>query len=179
MAELTSLQIRKLADTSEGTRVLGFDPFTGEKRLINPETGAPEPWPLLGVEIVGDAPERTHVPTGWVQKGAAEGWLVLENPQPVHRPGGPPEDLWRLTHTFVHADAIIIRTLDGDVRYKVTKQPDKYADDSTVEDGGRKLEDGLKFTPNTLDPDTEVTGDLYAAGQTRIDWFYELELDNA
>lgn len=158
MAELTSLSVRKLADKSEGTRVEGFDPFTGERRLINPETGAAEPWPLLGVAIEGDCPERTAVPTSWVQKAVAEGWVTLEGDKPVHRPGGPVENVWATTHTFVHADALVIHTVDGDVRFKITKNPDKFVDSN--------------------DPEEKVTDEHYESGQTRVDWFYELELES-
>lgn len=173
MAELERLVVRKLADTSEGTRVERFDQITGERVLVNPETNAVEPWPLAGVRIeTEEPPARTQVPTSWVAKGVAEGWVLLEGEKVVHRPGGTPDNKWAPTHTFTHADAIILDTVDGQVRYKVTHQPDKYADDS--EATGEKRLPG----ENSLSNDTPVTDDLYEAGQTRVDWFYELELDN-
>lgn len=181
MAETTlePLSVRKLADKSVGTRVSRFDPETGERILVNPETNAAEPWPLAGVEIVDEAPRYTRVPVSWVAKGRAEGWITLEGEEVVHRPGGPVENLWGTTHTFVHADALVIHTVDGDVRYEVVHQPDKYADDSTVENDGKKSENGLvEGTPNTLSPDTKVTDEHYANGDTRIDWFYGLELED-
>jgi hypothetical protein len=121
-----SLRVRKLADYSVGTRVRRFNPDTGEPHLVNPETGQPEPWPLLGLEIEGEPPSECSVPTSWVTRGSAEGWLEVVKPSVVHRPGGPPEDPWRVTHTFPHAEAIILKCLDGDVRYDVVRQPDKY-----------------------------------------------------
>jgi hypothetical protein len=157
------LHIRKLADTSSGTRVKRFNQDTGEPYLLNPETGQAEPWPLLGVEVVGDAPQVTRVPTSWVTRGVAEGWLELVNGRMEHRPGGPPEDPWKVTHSFQHADAIRFKTVDGEpeVVYNVTHQPDKYADDG----------DGLS------DDVTPVTDQMYREGNTRVDWFYDLALD--
>jgi hypothetical protein len=152
----TVLTVRKLADTSAGTRVNRYDQITGEKVLVNPDTGAVEPWPLAGVEIVGEVPEQTSVPTGWVAKAKAEGWVTVEGETVVHRPGGSPDNLWGTTHTFLHADSITIHTVDGDVKYNVVHQPDKY-----VEDGS---------------DDDEVTDEIYQAGETRVDWFYGLEL---
>lgn len=156
------LVIRKLADKSSGERVVKYDPDTGVKKLINPATpgDAHEPWPLAGVQIV-DAPDRCSVPTGWVNKGMAEGWLELEGPKVVSRPAGPAHDPHSGTHQFIHAEALVIHTVDGDVRYRVVHQPDKYA---TSPD------------PNTpADDDTPVTPEGYAAGETRVDWFYGLQ----
>lgn len=167
-AEVGQLVVRKLADRSEQERVVRFDPMTGEKILVNPENSNPddladvqnwthEPWPLAGVAIVGDAPARCHIPTHFAAGAAAEGWLTLEGEQLVHRPGGPPEEPWRTTHTFVHGEALVIHTTDGDVRYRVVQQPDKYVDSD--------------------DPKEKVTDEKYAAGETRVDWFYDCELE--
>jgi hypothetical protein len=103
-------------------------------------------WPLAGVEVI-EAPEVTRA---W-----AEGFVTLENPRMVRRPGGPPHDLERVTHEFLQADAIVIHGRDGDVRYRVVHQPDKY-----VADG---------------DDDTPMTPEHYAVGNSRVDWFYGLE----
>jgi hypothetical protein len=154
---MTSLTVRKLADTSSGTRVKGCDPFTGEPCLVNPETGRHEPWPLAGVEIVGGPPDEITVSTKFVQQGVYEGWVTVEGVKIVHRPGGPPGDVWTTTHTFTHLDAITLHTINGDVRYVVTHQPDKYADPG--------------------DDDTPVTDAVYTSGATRVDWFYELKLE--
>src|SRR4051794_9879076 len=104
------LRIRKIADKTAGERVRRFNAETGEPFLINPATGDPEPWPLLGLEVVdsngakSDPPKNTRVPTKWVVRGSAEGWLTLVGERLVHRPGGPVEDPYRITHTFTHAD---------------------------------------------------------------------------
>lgn len=134
MAE--TLSIHKIADKTSGERVARFDPETGERRLLNPATPGDEhePWPLAGVEFVGDPPSETRVPTGYVDNARREGWIVLEGARPVVRPGGPPEDPYRvdpakgIPHVFVHADAMVFKTVHGDVRYSVTRNPDKWHD---------------------------------------------------
>ena len=153
------LRVRKLADRSEGERIVRYDPETGEKKLVNPHTegDAHEPWPLLGLVIEGDPPATCRVPMSFVQLGVDEGWIELDNPRPAHRPGGPPANPWKVTHTFIHADAIVLKTIDGDVRYRVTHQPDKYVDGN--------------------DAAELVTDEKYAAGDTRVDWFYGVALE--
>lgn len=131
-------------------------------RILADKTGGPPPegmpWPIAGLRIEGDAPNACTLPTTFVSKRKADGVLTLDGERVVHRPGGPPEDLWRVTHTFVHADAIVLHTVDGDVRYRVTHQPDKYVDGGADQDA--------------------VTDELYAAGETRVDWFYGVELED-
>lgn len=137
---ITPLHIRKHADRSEGERVARFHPVTGERMLVKPETVASEdfdyekmeaePWPLAGITLEHDEPPaRTRVPTRWIMGLKSLGLVALENEEVVHRSGGPPENPWGFTHTFVHADAIIFKTLDGDIRYRVTEQPDKWPED--------------------------------------------------
>lgn len=161
--------VRKVADRSEGERIrvpvtqsvelpdgTVVEQATGVHKLVDPTTPGDghEPWPLLGVRV-DDPPDTCRVPTSWVSRAAAEGWLTLVNPRVVHRPGGPPHDAWAVTHTFVHADALVLDTLEGELRYAVIHQPDKY-----VADG---------------DDDTAMTPEHYAAGNSRVDWFYEIE----
>lgn len=125
MAEM--LMIRKLADKSSGERITRFDPETGEKYLLNPANGAREGWPLAGIKIENDGPPKeTSVSTSFVSTGISEGWLVAENGRPVHRPGGNADNPWLKTHTFVHYDRLVMKTVDGDVAYRVVEQPDKY-----------------------------------------------------
>lgn len=156
-ARVAGLRIRKLADTSVGERVVRYDPDTGEKYLANPATGQREPWPLKGVQIVGEPGALVVFSTGLVARGRREGWIRLEGEQPAHRPGGPDDDRWRVSHTFLHADVIVILAVDGEVRYRVVHQPDKYAED---------------------DDATEVTDDVYKSGKTRVDHFYLGELED-
>lgn len=155
------LRITKLADRSAGTRETRFDPTTGQKYLHNPATGGAEPWPLAGIRVEGvngdPCPAVIGVGTTVVDTGRAEGWIDVEGEQVVHRPGGPAEDRWRVTHTFRHYDTLIFKTADGDLRYRVTHQPDKYAVD---------------------DDETPVTDEVYADGGTRVDWFYRAELED-
>lgn len=152
------LQIRKLADRSSGDRVARYDPVTGAKKLVNPDTPGDdhEPWPLLGIQLLDDPPLRScRVSTGMVAQGQHEGWIEVEGGEMVHRPGGPASDPWRLTHSFRQADAIVFKTVDGDVRYEVVRNPDKFVAGSDTD---------------------EVTDQIYAAGETVVDKFYDLRL---
>lgn len=136
-------------------------------KLAEETGGEMLPRPLAGVRLK-DAPPLATVPTKVVSAGVAEGWASLVGERVVHRPGGPASNPWLHTHTFQHADAIVFHTLDGDVTYRVTHQPDKYADygQATSPDAVEEFDS---------DDDTPVTADMYAAGATRIDWFYGIE----
>jgi hypothetical protein len=164
MTQYKSLRVQKVADKSGGERIKRFDQDTGSPYLLNPATGQAEPWPLLGLEVVDETnarvepPKFTRVPSKWVVRGVAEGWLTLVGVRLEHRPGGPPEDPYRVTHTFTHADEVVLKTTPDqpDIRYQVTHQPDKY------------VEGGTDKTP--------VTPEVYAAGDTRVDHWYGLRL---
>lgn len=136
------LKLRRLADRT--------DPAS---RAADLPGAPPGTWPLAGVELL-DAPELTEVPVRVVDRGRAEGWITVEDEQVVHRPGGPPSDLWRVTHTFRHYEAV---TICG-VRYVVTHQPDKYADPG--------------------DDATPVTDEVYQSGATRVDHFYGMQRED-
>jgi len=168
------LAIRKVADKSEGERVpmliappnaiehledgsAVVDHSLCERRLVNPDTPGydHEPWPLLGIQIDNDKPPKKAIlSTSYVAQARDEGWIEVRGEKIVHKPAGPAANPWANTHTFVQLDAIILKTVDGDVRYRVVHNPDKY-DDETGEP-----------TDNAGDPTTHV------------DWFYGLELDN-
>lgn len=139
------LTIRKVADRTAGDRIRRFDPETGEPFLVNPTTGAAEPWPLAGVQIEneGGAPMETTVSPQFIRRGVAEGWIEVAGDQVVFRPGGTEDDPWKTTHTFIHYDAIVLKTLEGDVRYRVTENPDKW-------------HSGPEGTDVVGDPDAEV-----------------------
>jgi len=72
-------------------------------------------------------------------------------------------------HVFSHYTYLTFHMVDGDYRYKVVHQPDKYADYSvaTHPDQVEAFEG---------DDTTPVTDEVYDAGATRVDWFYGLEL---
>jgi hypothetical protein len=159
---VVALSIRKVADKSVGSRVRRYDPVTGQPKLVNPDTPGEEhePWPLAGVEFVGDPPEQTTVATRYVDNAIAQGWATRVNERPVVRPAGPTMGDWNSSHSgsphvFLHADEVVFHTTSGDVRYKVTHQPDKY-----VADGNER---------------TKMTADHYEAGNSRVDHFYGLE----
>lgn len=166
--------MRKLADRSDGEeRVTRFDPETGQKFLACPKTGEPKPYPFAGLAIEGDAPQLTRLPTTFVNRGIQEGWIEVENQQVWYRPSGPAATSWSTPpHAFMHCDVIVLKTVDGDVRYRVTHQPDKYVDERTFEPHDRE-------TP-LVDPENDValvTDGHYAAGQTAVHWFYDVELE--
>lgn len=153
---MPGLTIHKLADASV-PRVKRFDPDTGESYLADPVTGQPSPRTLTGIRLE-DPPDKVRVSTTVINNAVAEGWVTLENPEAVMRPAGATQDQMFSTHTgaphfFQHADAVVFHTVDGDIRYKVDHQPDKYH-----ADGDKK----------------KVTAAAYAEGQTRVDHFYDL-----
>lgn len=160
------LRVRLLPDKTTENRVQRWNPETGETYLTDPGTWRREdpstwvdkPWPLLGMAVIGDPPAACNVSTAFVERGIAGGWIELEGEHIVHRPGGPADRQWKVTHTFTHADALVLKTVDGDVRYRVVHQPDKYAHHDSADD------------------DTPVLPEDYAAGATRVDHFYGLEL---
>lgn len=134
------LKIRKLADKSSGTRIKQYHPYSGQSILVNPETpgNEHEPWPFLGIKIEGELPEETAVSTTFVDRGIAEGWLKLENPRIVHEAGGPSNNPWTVTHTFKQADAVVLDTVDGEIRYVVRTQPGKW--DDANEPSGKRVD---------------------------------------
>lgn len=167
---MPGLRIHKVADKSVGRRVVMVDE-EGERKLVNPDTPGEEhePWPLVGVRLL-PGPEACGISTTVVEQGITEGWLTAEAARTVARPGGPPGDAWRpdKVHLFRHADALVFHTLDGDVRFLVTHQPDKYADhgEATFPDQVAEFD---------ADDETPVTDEMYAAGATRVDWFYGIQ----
>jgi hypothetical protein len=106
--------------------------------------------------------------TQQVVQGQIEGWLSTAGARVVVRPAGPAENPTLLNHTFTHYDTLTIHTLDGDVEFKVTHQPDKYADYAEASDP-----DAVKEFKG--DDKTPVTDEMYAAGATRVDHFYEMK----
>src|SRR3990167_10293322 len=141
---LQGFRVRKLADKSSGVREKRYDPVTGDSYLVEPEnwdlydknTWVNTPWPSLGVVIEGELPKKSALNTGFVNKAVAEGWAELENRRIVHRPGGPEDDPWRVTHTFVQADSITFHFADGDVKYNVLESPDNYPEEKNDFDEG-------------------------------------------
>lgn len=183
---MQGLLVRKLADKSDGERIEvpileqlelangeTVQVLTGRSKLVNPNTPGVEheAWPSAGVRLES-APDETRLPTSFVDNAVSEGWAERVNEKLVRRPAGPADRTTASWHIFMQCDAIIFHTVDGDVRYKVVHQPDKYADDSAVD--GR----GAQVTENTHDSSTPVTHDIYSAGETRVDWFYGVEKED-
>jgi hypothetical protein len=166
------LRVRKVADRNSPHTVVN-DPNTGRAVIISTETGREEPRKLLGVRPEGEAPDETTVGTGFIQRAQAEGWAELVNPRVVYRPSGPADRRWDAAfppHTFVHADAVVFHFMDGDVRYDVVHQPDKYVASAT-EYKGKTIDTVPDFS---LD-DEPVTDQVYSDGRTRVDNFYGLK----
>jgi hypothetical protein len=159
-----NLAIRKLAD-QDADRVKLFDPFTGQSLLYEPADAEvlssqlrealsgfeTSPRPLLGITVEGETPQETKLGERFIANGRAEGWIEVEGEEIVHRSSGPPENPWGTpAHTFVHLDTIILKTVDGDVRYTVTENPDKWPE--------------------------EKDGEAGFGGEVR--WYYEVELES-
>ena len=106
--------------------------------------------PFLGIRI-SSPPKRTSMSTSYVNTAVREGWLTLVKESLAHRPGGTTNNPWATTHTFIHAQKLVFSTLDGDITYRVTAQPDKY-------------HPGKKGTDSVGDPSAEIRH------------YYELEL---
>ena len=125
-----------------------------------PEPAAGEAWPLAGVDIL-DPPLLAKVPTSFVDRASLEGWVTVEGARVVVKPGGPPTDPWRpdKVHTFRHLDAFTIHAATGPVRYRVTRQPDKYTA------GG---------DPVPAEPAHLAVGDP----SMTVDWFYLAERED-
>lgn len=130
-------RFRKVADYSDGsTRVVRYDPITGQKFLADPETNEPKPWPLLGVTMEGDSLAKDKIGMHYVANAVKEGWATLTNPRTVHRAGGTPENPWSTTHTFRQGDQVIFHLIfeengewvERDVVYDILTQPDKVED---------------------------------------------------
>lgn len=96
------------------------------RKLADRSGGGDPPWPFIGLRFEGPPPIRTCVSTKKVKDGLVEGWLTAKGETVVHRPGGPPEEPWRLAHTFIHYTEISFHTVDGVFRYRVARNPDKW-----------------------------------------------------
>lgn len=128
MTTPVSVRFRKLAVDDGLERVRRYDPITGEPYWASPTTGEPLPKQVAGVVFDMDAePLTIALSSKYV---GDEPWIELVGQTVVHRPAGPAENPWKGTHTFVHADEIILHLADGDRRYQVTHQPDKYDDET-------------------------------------------------
>ncbi len=155
MSDFEILTLRRLADKSEGTRVVKYDEDTGDRKLVNPATPGNdhEPWPTLGMTIEGTLPELTSIDLGYANQLVSEGLLVRKGERAVARPAGPHSSPWsKEPHVFTHADFLVFKDYNrGDVVYKVLQQPDKYlfhpARDNVVENYDNLTAEDL---PNTV-----------------------------
>jgi hypothetical protein len=131
------LVVRRVPDKEGSTRVVKFDEETGARKLVDPTTPGTshEPWPTKGWNLE-NTPEETTVSQSLMRQWIADGFVTAEGERVEHAPGGPPEDPWRVTHTFYNYDTVTFHTLDGDVSYDVTFNPGKYNDDVDADNPG-------------------------------------------
>jgi hypothetical protein len=117
-------------------------------------------------------PDDVRISTNAVAEGVREKWITGEGHEVVTRPAGPADNPWQgdadgRNHEFHHYTALVFHTRDGDVRYRVRHNPDKYADHDAA-----TYPDQVKDFKGT--DKTKVTDEVYAAGATRVDHFYDL-----
>lgn len=130
MSESQILHIHRYAGEDDIIRVASLDD-DGHKSFRNVVTGLVAPKPLAGIRIgsIDDhstPPRVTGTSVKNAEAGMSEGWLSLVDPQPVVFACGPAGKPFAKTLTFVHASAVVFHTLDGDVTYRVTRNPGKY-----------------------------------------------------
>lgn len=103
--------------------------------------GTPSAKPFGGVVFVNnwpnltetDPPAKLKIPMDYARE---HHWIELVDQKPVTYPGGTPDDPWRVTHTVFEASRVVLHLRDGDVEYRVVRQPGKYdADGNPVEQG--------------------------------------------
>jgi hypothetical protein len=145
------------SERREGLRVHKLAGAPGSGVVHNDHaTGLPSLLPLAGVVftdrsgITVDTPQRLiRVPNDYVER---EPWVEMVGVRAQARPAGPPTNPWQKSHAFLHADEIVLHMRDGDYRYRVVGQPDKY-----------DLTTGLP---------SDVAGDP----NTEVRWFYDADL---
>lgn len=106
VVEPRGLVIHKLADG--GVEIGRFDMSSGQPRFV------------------ADPPARAIIPTSTIEAAKREGWATTSGDNVKTAPGGPADDPWRVTHTFVQTARITFQTIHGPLVYVVTRQPDKY-----------------------------------------------------
>lgn len=110
--------------------------------VVKPQRdGNPSAKPFGGVVFIGgyddrsetEAPAKLKIPMDYARE---HHWIELVDQSPVVYPGGTPDDPWRVTHTVFEASKVVLHMRDGDVEYRVVRQPGKYdADGNPVEKG--------------------------------------------
>lgn len=117
--------------------------------LSNQTTGKPEQWPYVGIRLghipadvaPGDRgkykmgvppPKNTGTSEREIQKGILAGYITLEGQGKRACPSGPPSAPWAgglpsgENQECVTAEFIVFDTVDGPIRFKVTRNPGKY-----------------------------------------------------
>lgn len=143
------LQIRILADKSSGKK--------------NPDGS----WPVKGFLIENpELPPKMGISTTAVQSYRDKGLITVEGERVVNYPGGTLQDPWKKTHTVHEIDCLVFHTLNGVVRYKVVRQPGKYALSSDT------AEESVDFSdPFTIEA-------LKDGAKSVVLWDYRCELES-
>lgn len=130
-----------MVDQSEypGPKAMILSAPSGE---VKPQRdGTPSAKPFGGVVFIAgmydhtevEPPEKMCVPMDYARE---HHWIELVDQKPVNYPGGPADDPWRVVHTVFEASLVVFHMRDGDVEYRVVRQPGKYtADGDPVEQG--------------------------------------------
>jgi hypothetical protein len=169
------LRVRRLADKSKGTRIKLTDPHSGETHLMNPANSKVESWPDMGWIIESDAHKFTNIPVKTVREWVKKGFAVLKGERLIHAPGGSVEDPWKATHTFVNADAIVLKCVDGEVTYKVIHQPGKY--DLNIDLTGTP-KGNVRSGRFDVSEKHQTLDAIQKGAKSRVDWFFGCELES-
>lgn len=68
-------------------------------------------------------PKHIRVPHNYAE---LHDWIELVGVKYINRPAGPKDQPMKNVHTLPQCKELIFHMADGDVRYKVVGQPDKY-----------------------------------------------------
>lgn len=112
------LQLRKRADKS------GDPPAEGEA------------WPLSHVELVGDAPREHNFADTVIGRYMADGFAEFVTPRLAATEATGEDGVTRAysRNPVLTGDEIVLHLEGGDLRYRVTEHPGRYADEN--EPGG-------------------------------------------
>jgi hypothetical protein len=107
--------------------VLQFRKFA-DKRGPEPDRNAQgrlaHPWPIMGVELMSEPPERTQIPMETVRRAVSEKWASVKNEKLVAQYVG------ELLIPFIQGDEITFHLISGDLRYKILGNPGKWDDET-------------------------------------------------
>ena len=95
-----------------------------------PEPPAGEPWPLAGVELVGEAPKSHNFADTFVARAMQDGYLEFEEMSIAATEGYG-------RNPVVTGTAIVLHLAGGDLIYEVGEHPGRY--DDAGEPSGKRV----------------------------------------